>query len=171
MKATSTLLVFLFLAHWGAYSQNFWQPTEESKILPNPAKKRLVLANEYKMFRLNVSAFKIFARSVPMETADRSFSAQNSDVEMDFPLPNGTFARFRIAKTPVLHPELAAQFPEIQTFEGYRVGGYGYVRFDFTHQGFHALIFTEDGQIYIDPYRQNDQENATTKGILFQIKK
>lgn len=159
MKGTSTLLLFLFLANWGAYSQNFWLTAEEGKITPDPAKKRLIRASEYKVFRLSVSAFKNFTRSVPMETTDRSFSAQNSNVEMDLPLPNGTFARFRIAKTPVLHPDLAAQFPEIQTFEGYRIGGYGYVRFDFTYQGFHALIFTEEGQIYIDPYRQNDQEN------------
>jgi hypothetical protein len=153
------LFLLYFLLSWTAYSQNFWQTTDESKILANPNQKRFIHANEYRVYRLRVADMKRFLQNAPSESADRSFSAYNSNTELDLPLPKGGFARFRIAKTPVLHPQLAAQFPEIQTLEGYRVGGYGYVRLDFTYQGFHALLFTEEGQIYIDPYRQNDQEN------------
>ncbi|GAB4129326.1 MAG: hypothetical protein OHK0045_07220 [Raineya sp.] len=151
--------MFCFLLSWTAQSQNFWQALDESKIPVNSKQKRFIRASHYKVYRLDVVALKLFLQSVPAETEDRSFSAQNSSAELDLPLPQGGTARFRIAKTPLLHPQLAAQFPEIQTFEGYRVGGYGYARLDFTYQGFHALIFTEEGQVYIDPYRQNDQEN------------
>lgn len=158
MKIKVLLIVYLFLS-WGVSAQNFWQNTDESKIVSDATKPRLIRASEYKVYKLDLASLRRFIANVPSESEDRSFSAYNSSVLMDFPLPQGSFARFRIAKTPLLHPNLATQFPEIQTFEGYRIGGYGYIRFDITYQGFHALIFTEEGQIYIDPYRQNDQEN------------
>jgi hypothetical protein len=152
---------FLLCFLWSglAFSQNFWQVTDENKITKDTAKQRFIRASNYKVYRLDIEGIKRFLRNAPSETADRSFSAQNSYFYLDFPLPQGGLMRFRIAKTPLLHPQLAAQFPEIQTFEGYALNGYGYIRFDLTYQGFHALLFTENGQIYIDPYRQNDQEN------------
>lgn len=72
-------------------------------------------------------------------------------------MPDGGFARFNVVESPIMQPALAARFPEIKTFAGQGVDDPSMsVRFDWTPQGFHAIVFTSAGTIYIDPYAAGD---------------
>jgi hypothetical protein len=60
-----------------------------------------------------------------------------------------------------MEPELAAKFPELKTYivEGVDKSKILSGRIDYTPLGFHALIFTEKGTVYIDPFKLGDNSN------------
>ncbi len=60
---------------------------------------------------------------------------------LTLPMPDGSLARFRIEESSVFEPALAAEHPEIRSFRGQGVdAGTSTMRFDWTPQGFHALM-------------------------------
>lgn len=90
---------------------------------------------------------------------DLSASAKSSQaMTMDIPLPGGETVAFALEPVSVMAPELAAKFPEIKTFTGTATDGSGMTgRFDLTPKGFHGMVFSAQGAIYIDPlYRDDD---------------
>lgn len=74
-----------------------------------------------------------------------------SGFSLSLPMPGGLFQSFQIAESPVMHPDLAAKFPNIKTYSGWNAEG-SYTRFDITEHGFHAVIYTKSGEtLLIDP--------------------
>ena len=82
---------------------------------------------------------------------EQKLLSQNSAL-VDLPLPNGNFATFKLTRSQVMHPELAAKYPRIKTFSGQQVGNPKNTgQFDITPQGFHAVFNQGDEQVFIDP--------------------
>ena len=79
-------------------------------------------------------------------------------VELSLPLPeSGKYSRFVIEEVAIMHPDLAARYPEIRTYRGRGLDDKGAtLAFDITPAGMHAQIRTGDGAIYIDPYYQGN---------------
>lgn len=122
---------------------------------------RLVRADEarparYRTLKLHNESLESIIAAAPME---ESLEALSRQVIMSLPMPDGTFMRFQVEESPIMAPELAAKFPEIKTFIGRGVDEPAMARFDRTPAGFHAMLFTERGTVYIDPASKGDVEH------------
>lgn len=126
-----------------------WRPIEERTIVPQGP--RAIIPRAYRTFALDQAALNARLATAPLE---RSASSRAT---LQLPLPDGSLGRFAVAESPIMEPALAAQFPEIKTYLGQGLDDpTATVRFDQTPAGFHAMILSEAGTIFIDPYSQAD---------------
>jgi hypothetical protein len=102
-------------------------------------------------------------------------SSQGAEVIL--PMPDGSMQRFEVENSPVIAPELAVRYPEIQT---YRIRGLDAPsttgRLDMTPKGFHGMLHSSAGTVYIDPdqsggYRSYFQRDyvAAKKGFTNEL--
>jgi len=85
-------------------------------------------------------------------------------IEIDLPLPNGSFERVKVSESSVLSAEVTAQYPNIKTWQVVGVDNPAISgSIDFTSKGFHGMLVMPDGDIvYIDP-AYDDTSNDSTK--------
>lgn len=77
--------------------------------------------------------------------------SRRSSVVMSLPTPEGEFNEFAFVETQVMHPDLAAKFPEIRTYLGTSLDVPGEVaRVTLTPAGFDAQILGPNGAYYVD---------------------
>jgi len=78
---------------------------------------------------------------------------------MTMPMPDGTFGRFLATESSILAPDVAATVPDISTFRAKGIDDpSATARFGWTPQGFHAIVLTDSGTTYIDPYDTGNNE-------------
>src|ERR1700730_4061955 len=112
----------------------------------------------FRSVALDQNALAAILHAAPMEF---SAAAAAQRLILTLPRPDGTFARFSIAESPIMAPELAARFPEIRTYTGTGLDDpTATTRFDWTPLGFHAIILSENGTILIEPNGLGDVENC-----------
>jgi hypothetical protein len=113
------------------------------------------IRGESVVVRLNKPALDALLRDAPKGGA----SGTADGVIVALPMPDATFARFRVIESSVLSPELAAAFPEIRTYSGQGIDDpTATTRFGWTADGFHAMVIGRSGTVYIDPYKPGDVE-------------
>jgi hypothetical protein len=101
-------------------------------------------------FTIDLAEVAAWLAAAPAE----SFDDPVPGLEVALPLPEGGSERFEIWASPVMHPELAAQYPEIRTYVGRGLDDRtATVRLDTTPAGFHALILSTRRTMLIDPVR------------------
>ena len=104
-------------------------------------------ASSYESFSLDQNLLVERLAAAPME-----FSGATGEL-ITLPTPEGQFEQFAYWESPIMAPELAAKFPEIETFVGRGIDDpSASVRFDLTPQGFHAQILSASGSYYVDPF-------------------
>lgn len=134
----------------------FWQSVDDipaARSIVQPA----IQPSQFQAFTLDAAALQTSLANAPQEfTAARSAS-EVIPLEITLPMPDGTFPRFQVEESPIMEPELAAKFPQIQTYSGQGIDDpTASVRFDLTPAGFHAQVLSPSGTYYIDPYYHLD---------------
>jgi len=163
-KGITKLFVFLALATFGSTSiikaqnsLNYWKPVFEKEI--KTIGERVIIPNKYKTFRVT-EEFKNVLFSAPNEA---NVSLQNSNTIIELPMPNGELQKFKLVESPVMAAELAAQFPTIKTFNVMGIDEPGtYGKLDWTEFGFHGMLFSPTGRIFIDPFSRNNVSEYIT---------
>jgi len=151
-----TILVFMFTATTFAQnsSEYLWTDIEEGAIVASG--DRVIIPTTYRTLKLDFSNMKTFLQSAPDEDL---VSVNQSSFIINLPLPNGEFKAFRMVYSPVMADELAAKYPNIKTYLGQGIDDRtASVRFDITQHGFHAMILSVQGSVFIDPYSKGDTE-------------
>lgn len=119
-----------------------------------PAQASARGASEIRYFQANDSALRSALLSAPHETSGRL------DHQVPVPMPDGNLVLFSVQESPIMAPELAAKYPGIRTF---KVSGvedkYAMGRIDITPMGFHGMIQTSSGSVFIDPNDSNLQDH------------
>ena len=130
-----------------------WQATDESTLASSPG-ERWIVPNVYRTLTLDPSALRVVLDRAPLEF---TAAAEANAVVMTLPMPDGSFAHFRIYDSPIMEAPLAQKFPELHTYSGQGLDDpTATVRFDQTPQGFHAMILSASGTVFIDPYSRAD---------------
>lgn len=135
-----------------------WQFVDESSITVSG--ERIIIPQAYRTVRVNKEQLNRSLAGAPMEFTEE---AKKNAPTISFPMPDGTFARFKFEESPIMEPALSAQFPEIKTYRGQGLDDpTATTRFDLTPAGFHAIVLSSHGTVYIDPYSNGDTINYIT---------
>jgi hypothetical protein len=92
---------------------------------------------------------------------------QDPPQSITLPMPDGSMARFRIEASPIMEEGLARRYPDIKTYKVYGIDDASATgRLDMTVEGFHAMLHTAQGRLFIDPKSspQSDRYVARSQG-------
>lgn len=116
--------------------------------------QRLIVPDQYRTLTADLTLLAGNMAQAPMEFTE---AAETNRVTILLPHPDGAYGEYYLYESPVMHPELAAKFPQIKTYTVKGVDDvYASGRVDLTPQGFHAMVYSPGTTFYIDPYSQRD---------------
>ena len=149
------ILAFLLVPQLSmSQSINNWVEKKETEISTNL--KRETVPNKYKTFRLDINALKSNLKNAVIRDDHNNLS---HTALVSFPFSNGQTETFIVEKVNVLHPDLGAKYPEIQSYLGRSIDNrLNTIHFSIYNDEFRGLI-TGERTIYIDPYAKKDVEN------------
>ena len=117
-----------------------------------------VLPLKFRSVTINYTELKNTLALAPV--ADFYSAAKSKGLLFSLPLPDGGFEKFNVIETPMMEPELALKYPSIKTYTGVSIENPSHaVKLDIGNLGFHAIIFSEEGRIFIDPVSSKNQNN------------
>lgn len=127
------------------------------QLLQRDSAGKLAGPVQARKLRLNANLLTQVLQGAPLEG---TLAARQKRVMLSLPLPEGTLGRFQIEESPVLDAALSAKFPEIKSYLGRGIDDpTAVVRFDWTPQGFHAMVLTPGGSILVHPQDNRDLAN------------
>jgi hypothetical protein len=104
---------------------------------------------KFRTVELNTKAMSDFLKEAPLEFTDL---ARSTSLILSLPMADGSFAEFEVFESPVMAVGLAARYPNIKTYGGRGVTDTrAHVRLDLTNHGFHAMVLSPRGDVFIDP--------------------
>jgi hypothetical protein len=136
----------------GLSGDGLWTEVDERSL--SLVGERWIIPQYYRTLVLNNATLEDLLAQAPLEFSPE---AQDGGPVISLPMPDGAYGRFRFVEAPIMAPELAAKFPQIKTYLGKGLDDpYASVRFDRTPAGFHAMVFSGEGMVFIDPYSRGD---------------
>lgn len=117
---------------------------------------RRIIPQKYQVIKTNFENLKSVLRSSPFERSERALT---SPFVIELPMPDGSFSKFIVTEYSMMETELSARFPDIKTYNLKGIDDpYATGKLDFTMLGFHGMILTPNGDVFIDPYSTNETE-------------
>lgn len=111
----------------------------KSRPLARPAKGQVV--------QVDLAKLREAMRAAPLEGTPR---AKTEPAFLELPLPDGSFERFNAIESPLMHPELAAKYPEIKTYLIWGIDDpLARGRAMIAPEGFHATFYTSADMVSI----------------------
>lgn len=131
-----------------------WTDLQEAN-LPLRGKTAPVLPQKFRLLELDVDQMQQFLSVLPPDFSNRGNKSQRV---LTLPMPDGKSAQFVVFSDPILHPDLARKYPEIQTFSGYGVDDpTATIQFDLSPHGFNAQVLSnQQDAVYIEPVTVGD---------------
>lgn len=131
----------------------FWKDISEVS-LPKTGRDA-PLPQKFRLLEMDVAGMKTLLKSL----RDQALTERGSDqpTNLSVPMPDGSYWDFSIRYDPVMHPDLAAKFPEIMSFSGSSTTGEqgATLHFAFSHLGFHAFVYPLEGApVFIEPVQK-----------------
>jgi len=78
---------------------------------------------------------------------------------ISIPSPDGVMMEFAVFQNEVLPVQLKQKYPSLSTFSGQGITDpNSFAVFDFTEQGFHAMVLSPNGTYFIDPVTLSDPD-------------
>ena len=135
-----------------------WQPVDEASL--GSTAKRLVIPTSYKTLTLDKQSLGQLLAKAPLEF---SSAAAAGKVVMTMPMPDGSYTSFSIVESPIFEAKLAASLPGIRNFRGQGIDDpTATMRFDWTSEGFHAMVLSAGETVFVDPYAERDTDHYIT---------
>jgi hypothetical protein len=146
-------------------SAQAWDRSTTADAKPRKGLRPLVAPRRYAAFALDPIRLEGVLDDAPRE---RSSAARRAPLIVSVPTPDGGFARFAVAESPIMEPGLAAAHPEIRTYAGRGLDDpASTVRLDLSPLGFHASVHEEDRSWFVDPrYRDQSQYVSYERGAV-----
>jgi hypothetical protein len=137
-------------------AEQIWRQVDEARALAAETPTR--------QYRADIAALRAALQRVTQ------ISGPGSQRIIRLPMPDGSLADFEIYESPVMEAGLAQRYPEIKTYKVYGIDDpLASGRLDMTPQGFHAMLHTSQGRLFIDPepgLPQPDSYQARTRNAF-----
>ena len=155
LAVLGSLLLLLVLAP-ASYAQTaaLWTDVAEPA---RAAGERQIVPNAYRTVHLDRAAMAAALAEAPLEAVPGDHRA---GLVLSLPMPDGSFADFRVVEAPIMAPALQARYPQFRTYLGQGITRpAATVRISDTPKGFRALVLQPGGTVLIDPYSAGDAEH------------
>ncbi|MCB0401087.1 MAG: zinc-dependent metalloprotease, partial [Flavobacteriales bacterium] len=137
------------LAFQASAKQNTWNQTTRSEVAFQEKYKDQNAPNSALIYQLDFNQFTSALSAAPL----RGKATSKSGVTISFPNAEGQLETYRVLEAPVMHPDLAAKYPQIKSYVGYGIGHTKKVRFSTSPQkGLSAMIMGGEQTMFIEPY-------------------
>ncbi|CAL2086221.1 conserved protein of unknown function precursor containing a T9SS type A C-terminal secretion signal. Probable M12B family metalloprotease [Tenacibaculum sp. 190524A02b] len=149
------LFLVMLMASAALFSQNsnFWKKETASK---NSASKSAIEKNlpTKNVYHLNIDALRNTLITAPKRSVNKK-----SNLIISFPNDKGDFENYRVFEASVLHPDLAAKYPNIKSYAGVNIKNAGdRIRFSISPDGLQSMRLSIDKPtIFIEPYSKTKQ--------------
>ena len=144
----SIAVLFLLMTQM-TFGQSVWKSVDEHSIANRSISDREIVPDAYSSFALDFQKMEKRLRKAQHE----DFHKKAKGITLDLPLPNGQVETFIFHESRCMSPILSEKFPMIKSYRGVSVtNSYNQARVDFGTMGFHAVINSTEGRIFIDPY-------------------
>ena len=120
--------------------------------LPPRGEYEAPLPLHFRALEVDLGALEDLLALAPAEGGAAALAAP---LILTLPYPDGSDQRFRVEESPIMETALARRFPEIRTFTVQGIDDpTASGRVSLTPLGFHAMVLSSAGTLYIDPYRR-----------------
>ncbi|MBK8193763.1 MAG: T9SS type A sorting domain-containing protein [Lewinellaceae bacterium] len=134
-----------------------WKDIQELRA-PKNGNREPMLPQKFRLLEADIDQLKDILSAVPTDFAAKAFKPT---ILFDLPLPDGSSRRFEIYNDPVMAPDLALRYPEIQTFAGHQADDPEVtIRLDLSPHGFNAQVLSaKSDAIYVAPVVVGDNRH------------